>query len=78
MPIIQSAELAEKTIKEAQETYSITAMALQTNNADILQQICEQTQNDTLRNQSIEQSVSQLLRDLEQQKQSVQSSTPES
>lgn len=40
-------------------------MALQTKNIGILEQMCEQTQDDTLSNQDLEKSLSQLLENLE-------------
>jgi|GEM_PF-1813509 len=52
--------------------YAITDMALQKENLGILQQMCEQTQDDTLSNQDLEKSLSQLLENLEE---SIQSSS---
>lgn len=77
-PIIQDTQITQKEIQEAQQTYSMTAMALQTKNTDVLQQMCEQTQNDTLSNQDVGQSVWKLLENLEQYTQSPEPSIQES
>jgi len=45
----------------------MTEMALKTKNTDILEQMCKQTQDDTLSNQALSQSIGELLEDLEQQ-----------
>ncbi len=64
-PIIQDTQSTKTKLKKSQETYAITDMALQAKNKGILQQMCEQAQDDTLSNQDLEQSLSQLLENLE-------------
>lgn len=77
-PIIQDTQITQKELQEAQQTYSMTAMALQTKNTDIFEQMCKQTQNDTLSNQDLGQSVWKLLENLEQYIQSPEPSIQES
>lgn len=64
-PIIQDTQSTKKKLKESQQTYAITDMALQAKNLWVLQQMCEQTQDDTLSNQDLEKSLSNLLENLE-------------
>lgn len=64
-PIIQDTQSTKTKLQESQQTYAITDMALQAGNRGILEQMCEQTQDDTLSNQDLEQSLSQLLESLE-------------
>jgi hypothetical protein len=65
--IIQSIQTTQKEITKIQQTYTMTEMALKTKNTDILEQMCKQTQDDTLSNQALSQSIGELLEDLEQQ-----------
>jgi len=69
-PIIQDTQSSKAKIQESQQTYAITDIALQTKNIDILEQMCEQVQDDTISNQNLEKSLSQLLENLEKSIQS--------
>lgn len=76
-PIIQDAQFAQDKVEESQQTYAITQMALQNQNLWILQQMCEQAQDDTLSNQDLDQSLSQLLENLESDTQKQKTSQQE-
>jgi len=65
-PLLRDTTNTQEQLAQLQETYTITQEALEKNQTDILEQMCEQAQDDTLSNQETEQTIQQLLNNLEQ------------
>ncbi len=65
-PLLRDTTNTQEKLAQLQERYAITQEALETNQTDILEQMCEQAQDDTLSNQETEQTIKQLLNNLEQ------------
>lgn len=65
-PLTQDANDTQSQLNKLAQTYSITQAALETRNSDILNQMCEQSQDDTLSDQETQNTLQDLIQNLEQ------------
>jgi uncharacterized protein YegL len=74
-PLLRDSTQTKQQLTQLLDTYSITARALEIGHTDILQQMCEQAQDDSLTDQETEQSLQQLINNLSQSMQAQEDST---
>ncbi len=65
-PLLRDTTETQSKLTQLQQTYNLTQQALETNQTNLLEQMCAQAQDDTLSNQETEQTLQQLLNNLEQ------------